>query len=81
MEGGRERERCPLRLCLIDDSCLICIDIFQTVMTVEDDPISQVIVCGQIVSTPEIHRIFLIRNGHVSTSAKLKIGVSYFMVS
>ncbi|XP_026687163.1 uncharacterized protein LOC103520241 [Diaphorina citri] len=55
------------------------INLMHTMMMVEDDPISQVIVCGQIVSTPEIHRIFLIRNGHVSTSAKLKIGVSYFM--
>ncbi|KAI5710479.1 hypothetical protein M8J75_008915 [Diaphorina citri] len=61
------------------DEMINVINDTNTMMMVEDDPISQVIVCGQIVSTPEIHRIFLIRNGHVSTSAKLKIGVSYFM--
>lgn len=47
--------------------------LLQTTLLVEDDPISQIILCGQVVSTPEVHQLFLRRNPHVSASIKLKM--------
>uniref|UniRef100_A0A8D8LRR3 Uncharacterized phosphotransferase YvkC n=2 Tax=Cacopsylla melanoneura TaxID=428564 RepID=A0A8D8LRR3_9HEMI len=51
------------------------LQLFHSVILMEDDPITQVIICGQVISTPEIHRLFRIRSGHFPARVQFKLAL------
>ncbi|KAI5710208.1 hypothetical protein M8J75_006689 [Diaphorina citri] len=57
----------------------VAINLLNTILMLEDNPITQILTCGQVVSTPEIHRTFLIRRIVLSTVTKVKL--RFFLVA